>query len=90
MRQPIARKICKGADSVCLNGGCGYCSGSWGKWKSIDVIRRYAARTDQMRAFLQGLENDFYSAQVKYDNGQLKYTRDGQLTIDPENVPVIE
>lgn len=85
IRQPVARKICKGADKVCLVGGCGYCSGTWGKWKSIEVVRSYAERTGQLEAFLDGLEHDFYNAQVKYDNGQLKYDGSGQRTIDPED-----
>lgn len=90
MRHPIARKICKGGDALCLQGGCGYCSNAYGKWKSIAAIRSYAARTDQLGAFQHGLENDFYNAQVKYDNGQLKFDGSGQRTIDPENIPVIE
>jgi hypothetical protein len=81
MRKPIARMICKGADKVCLNGGCGYCSGAYGRWKSIDVIRAYAERTDQLSAFNWGLTNDFANAQVKYDNGQFKF-EGGHRTID--------
>lgn len=72
MKQPVKRMICSNPDRTCLQGGCGYCN-HFGAWQSIEKIRQYAEEKKLMFAFNWGLENDFANAQVKYDDGSLKF-----------------
>ena len=73
-KTPVRRKICIPYDTVCLEGGCHFCEDC--KWRTIETLRKDTeAMTDPKyhKAFLWGLQHDFANAQVKYDDGTLKY-----------------
>jgi hypothetical protein len=50
-------RMCKDAGSVCLQGGCGYCSGGLEKdhvWRTPTLWRRYAGRHGMTQDFEYG------------------------------------
>lgn len=75
----VKRKICANFDTVCLEGGCGYCE--QGRWRSIEAIRLEAAKRDDkhdtamLKSFEWGRTRHFCNAPVKYSDGTTKQSR---------------
>ena len=75
---PIARRICKKYDAVCLEGGCGYCNlinsdAGWRKLTSLESELKKNKNLKHIGYYLNGKKHGFYKAQVKYEDGSLKY-----------------
>lgn len=49
----IRVKLCVRPDSVCLQGGCGYCR--YGTFKTVKWLRQYAKRNALLKDFEYGL-----------------------------------
>ncbi|QDF18300.1 hypothetical protein SEA_DAKITI_87 [Gordonia phage Dakiti] len=76
MSEVIARRICwPTPDATCLEGGCGYCNME--KFRAISTIENYARsagmvyhrggqQVDAWSAYVSGLGNGFFNADVKY------------------------
>lgn len=63
----VARKICSGYDSVCLEGGCGYCD--QGKWRSVSVIEQEVRKAKNLKllaAFSWGLRHEFANVRIRF------------------------
>lgn len=57
------RKICwPTPDKVCLHGGCGYCNDE--KYKTLEVIEKYAEVNDLLDDYYYGLDNGFFNAET--------------------------
>lgn len=53
-------RLCTRPDSVCLQGGCGYCStgnSRQTRWWSIDKLERYAFTNNMLEDFRYGYEH---------------------------------
>lgn len=64
------RRICSRYDSVCLEGGCGFCAN--GRWRTLERIEREVNKSKNMKnigAFLWGKKREFCNAPIEFNDG---------------------
>ena len=66
----VRRKICKEYDSVCLEGGCGYCQ--FGRWRRLDRLEKEVMKSKNMKhigSFIYGKRKSFHNAPLEFNDG---------------------